>query len=386
MIKPIALLLICSLFIFSQSISYTCEDNIFDKDNLISNNRRIELCSSIKEKEYSLYLRLIPNIKAYETSDYKANDYYYNSESEDFFDKICKNKCNNSVLITVYYKARKIRITTGSNQSSKVTHDIKDEIISTMGSYLVNNDFDNAFRVAVDKVIKVNSSYFNSFTSSVTDDIFSLFDSAWIIFVIFFIIVILICIFSVPKDQEIHNHICFLNNLLSTIQTNSPRTSNIVKCTLCTKILNESVVYFSCGHIYHQSCLSTSVRIQNKIDSYCLMCDEPTGPITRDPFLNQIVNERNISNILNNFDKLYDKNDLRAYYNKNQPEVERTKIYCSRTCWIYDPFISSPITSNTSSSKSTSGGDYGSSSNNKSTSGGDYGSSSSKKSTSGGNY
>ena len=131
--------------------------------------------------------------------------------------------------------------------------------------------------------------------------------------------------------------------LKNLIQQKSPPVLSISECTLCMEVLLEPIVKFSCNHIYHFNCVNSKVRRENKIDLYCVMCDEPTAQVLNDIHaFSQLVNESNIINVIKNFDKLYEKDELRSYYNKKQNDVKYTREYCSSNCLMFDSYMTRP--------------------------------------------
>lgn len=375
----IKILLISHILSHSSQNSFSCHDSIFDSDGLLSQYTKNQLCNKVIYDNYRIILRLTSNLQAYQNQNIKGDELLYDKDSEHFLDSIVlKNHYNgdNCMLITVYHSARKIRITTGNNLSNKITHSVTDSIIDKMTEHLRRDDFNSAFTVAVDDSI---SSFTSSSFAFVTDYAESFFTYTILFIVIIVILAVVIGMCVQTKDQIIETHLTRLRDLLKTsIQQKNPPVTSITQCTLCMEVLSEPIVKFSCNHIYHFNCVNSKVRKDNKIDSYCVMCDEPTAQVSNDfNVFSQVVHEGNVINVINNFDKLYERDELRSYYNKKQDDVKYTREYCSSNCWMFDSYITRPYSPTRNSSNSASGAKY-------STSGRSY--SSSSKSTSRGSY
>lgn len=415
-------------FSFSQP-SLDCENIILDRFNYLSSHEVSSLCSRIKSKSksYDVYLRLIDD------TPYQgvAYDSYYDNDNNNFFNNSCfrMNKCSISLAITVYFKARKIRITVGSEIDKVINTYSRLNIIEEMKTSLKSLNYYQAFDICLRsierKIPSPTITYPSSSSSSSSSHSFWYYFFLLIIFCLF-ILAIYHCFFHVKQEETHNNNYNYnssynISNLTEDaihlhmerlidivkfkIKTCSPPITQIEQCLICMDLLNPNyekdeltgmtnsnifLVKFECGHHFHSSCLAS------KSINFCVMCVEITVPIPVVPSFRyyNIVSEDNIFNVIRNFHLFYSKNSLQTYNkNYNQDMVIVREVYPSYTpgmfIWIennnyngydhgYNHGYGGYDNSNTNQYvppnqyNSTTGGDYSSVDNNNFTSGGNY--------------
>lgn len=360
------LLLLLSFISIIVSIPY-CRESIYDDDQKLSLYTVSQICNEIEKSSSpaKLAIRLVSNIPGYASQ--KAEDLKYDSDSDHFYNLKCSSdqSYSSGVLITVYYLAKKIRITVGDQTNTWLNHSRRLEIISRMGSFLKNEDYESAFRTAIQEVASTNQ------TSS------SFFSNIVVIVAVILIFIVIIGACSSNHTQKVHNHFSQLDTLIKKeITTKSPPIASITDCTICMGKLSSPIIKFSCSHYFHEAC----IKDKPKLDYNCIMCDDPTSQVPTDfTEFSQLVNEKHILNVINNFDKIYDIDCLKSYYSSYSSDIKVIKDYNNIDSWVCNTIYLNPVTSTSynsgyvSSSKRThsSGGDYGDSSKT-STSGGDY--------------
>lgn len=402
-----------SKFIYSNSSEYHCLKRMLISEDIFNSYYVDKLCKYIfKINNINVFLRLIPNISRLEYSDLKGSDYEYDNDSELEAKLACtKNNisCDYTALITVYFKARKIRVSVGQNLSRNIlSSSIRRTIINKMSVYLKDKNYYNAFEEALN-IINYNSNLNidNTYSDNSDNKKINYSDEFKIFLVVFVLFIAAVIIFNNCESNKINKHYNKLTSFYKqNIKTKNPKVCSTNKCLICLNTLNKNLTKFSCNHYFHSKCINNPVCKANKLDCYCLMCDEPTA-INNDRTCDYSeyyhnITEKNVFNVLNNFDKIYSKDELKNYYINYNNESKSFRDYAyNDNSWIYDSFyeneyikhinntrryysdknINNNNTDNSSNFK-TSGGDYDNSSSNFNTNGGDY----NDGGTSGGDY
>lgn len=324
-----------------------CQSQIFDVFGKIDNSssKFKSLCNLLINKANTIFIRVTDDV-SHQGEHY---DIYFNKDNDQMFSRICKY-CSASILITVYFGPKKIRLTVGSDVDKRLSDYNKLVIMDSMKPYLKSNDYITAFISAINKI---NESVPNSYIVEHTQDNSNTSKgfSGFSIFLMLMICICCICciVFYLKKNSSqeeipnaiqhvplvetqeeyqpivIHNH---MEKLLSIVKFRirpvSPPIIQIEECPLCCELLNPNweidirnnnsnsyflIRKFTCGHHYHSQCL-----IKFNVNT-CYMCEGNFIYCNVEPSFRyfNIVSEDNIFNLLKRFDQLYPKPALVQY-------------------------------------------------------------------------
>ena len=388
------------------SIYESCRNRIFDEERLLSSYEITSLCSFIEDfntkqaygrhsTNVDFLLRIVSDLPNYNERGY---DSLYDNDNEDFTN-FQTGRLNireyNTICLTVYYNARRIRLSVGKNLSSIVDERERERVIDSMKPYLKNKEYYKAFSFALMGITsslgssfnnhhsnhhnsnrnhhsQSNHNYNNNHYSSNNENESN--KSSSFIWIVVFIIIIFFVVF-LSSSNKIHEHFKKLNDLIKTdIYKNTPPIGLTTKCLICMNELNRSDVQsitdkriecFSCGHYYHKSCIES---MSNSTDAkkYCMMCDEPTANIQtieceenlKGIALKNVVTEKNVVNIINNFNKIYGEEELKKYYSSYETQdIKIINSYSTSVWWLTNSFYI-PVRTTTSKNYKTSGVSY----------------------------
>lgn len=372
-----------------------CGGKIEDPFLLLSDNyRRAQLCTMMNKPELIL-IRLIDDVP-HVGPNY---DSIYDNNNEQFFNVKCQQlgQCRTSILITVFFQARKIRITTGSEINRVIPIYQRQVIINNMKPYLQNNNFFGAFEYAINTVVSQLPAV-HEYPHSSSSSGFGTF-----LYVLFIILIVLCCVYCLyyamtqnsnneiteVTESEIHDHFDKLMDLVKyKIRTSSPPMISIEQCLVCMKFLNPNweselnsneseshlnLKKFNCGHFFHKHCL------ENRGINKCLLCKDSTFEVPVEPCIRYYhpVSEDSIFNLINNFDLLYPRDTLKRYntvYKQDVVVIQQTYPSYPFILWVepthyygYDSCynVNQPYSnlhedySNNNYTAQTMGGDYG---------------------------
>ena len=372
-----------------------CEGHIYDTNNNLKESRLTPACNLVKQalqdRSHLILLRYQKNVNIIGSIDNSCD-----LDNEAFRKQHCDKFCANSIVISVFYEYRKIRVTTGSNATTILDFNVKNNIIKALGGELVKGYYEDGFNLAVKIAVEAIEDYYYKYPSKNTNinhrESNSCFFPTFVLIVILLIICCIIgyCITPVEKeevyietnipinqyesDQQrqeseiIHNHVnSLLNYIKDEIKHNTPPITSIDKCTICLTELNpywkqeEAIAFsnhytsivttsicnlerFSCGHFYHKDCL-----IKKGLNE-CIMCTGPVNRIQIYPsyrYFNTIT-EENIQNAIKNLEKIYDQETMKLYAHHYKQDVviirETFPTYVhTPIIWIGDPFYMPPV-------------------------------------------
>lgn len=417
--KKINLIIVLLIFISNLllcSSSFSCEKRIEIEDKALSTKQEKSICNQIIkiEKNYQVYI-YVRYVSFHDKSNtIQENEESYDNDNENYLKVKCEEneKCEDSILLTVFFNKRKIRITVGDEVKSIINNKQREKLIESMSSLLKQSKIYESLISAVNnierylskesKTRKESSFSFSSILSYILTEWSFILGLMIIIFIIISSLLFSSSSTSTEMSKVVIQHVSQLNDLYSQAQ------SQIItwQCLLCMKPLHindSNISIFSCRHVYHSTCVTIGRRSEFKIDTYCLMCDEPTGVLFNDGrFIPEdrsggkyenSINRRNLYNILYNFDKLYTNLELREAYitDKDSFNSIRTQFEI-KDGWMFDEKIVSNQYMNNEENGCSNGNGYSFSSSNRTrissdstklyTSSGDY----SKFYTSGGDY
>ena len=415
-IKLLSIVLFNILIPFSFSYenqNYFCNNKIYSDYINISNEQINNLCYEISKDDR--FILLITDRIKYD------NDYSYNNFSNYFFNSHCiynSIKCIYNVGINIYIKDEKVIIIYG-NKINEFFKSQKDDFINLIIQNLKKRELFNGILKTIN-LFKNIYPYFNSNDNNYINDNYSNYNTNYnsnsgiskldiFLFIICIIIVIYLCYLFYPKKNdrkksikekdnydEIHNHLCQLENLIKEIRKSSPPIISINKCIICMKEItfirnensinsnyhnNSNIQYiemtnlsnndndikyqinnynnqnetkdnlntrFSCQHVYHTSCLNL-----HKL-TYCLMCINSNTlnninidgkKIISNTHNNQVIDETHIKTFIQNLNLIYNQISL-TNYAKNYPTefdtFNTTLLLNLTTCWGIS--ILNPIT------------------------------------------
>lgn len=402
----------------SNTSSVICGDRILDPNMKLTTKESTELCSLLnKRNDVFMFIRLISDL---DRVSERGKDEKYNIDNENYCNIICESHgvCSNALGITVYYDARKVRVSARKSIEHIITPSFRVLMIDNMKPFLKKNDYFKAFEYPINMAIEefkyrkdgVYSEKYNSYnknsnnksniSSSSSDDDLGIFSLLVIIIII--IVLVYLCKSS-NSSNNVHNHFSKLNDMIKyDISKKTPAITSTSKCLLCMEFLNKPIeinsstiptlVMFSCGHYYHQHCIEKMVH-KNKADDHCLMCDEPTAVVNKFTNLSesnngefiQHVTEKNVVNVMDNFNNIYGDSSMKSYYKSYESsDIKVMNSYSFPIWWLthkdYIPETNTHSSSSTNYFSSstgnygTTGGDYSDNNNNNDygTSGGDY--------------
>lgn len=358
------------IFLFSLSYQYDyCNGRIYIDNNALSLKEISSLCDNILKDDR--YVILITTVSTYTTSA------SFSEKSEKFYNEHCnitKRKCEDNMAICIFLSSKEgekgtIRIISGANIKNKIDNNDRQDIINRMVPLLRQN----LYYDAIINAIKEISAYFHS---SVLLKIF-------IFFIILLVVIGVIYYFLYYRKQQrhmmlidantskeillnqisdcssnrlndsyfpdeesinnncnlIHNHICFLLNIISMIRKSSPPILSIEKCLLCMRMITGRPIQyiemnnlttlgqtpedqyvengntrFGCMHVYHSECLRKFNIGQ------CLMCKVKNDEVINNNYNSEVVDENQIKSLIVNFPKLYTIKDLTDYVNNYNSE------------------------------------------------------------------
>lgn len=415
----------------SDSDAYlNCFNRIIDPDHKLTDTEKTTLCSMMNYDHHKVFLvfRIIDDLP--NTSQRKI-DRYYDEENEDYLENLCSsindynfNKyCNKLVGVTIYYEARKIRLSVRNSLNNIIPNKYRIDVINGMIVRLQKDHIFRAFKRAND-MIREEIERFEDGAPTYSSE--SSNDYGAIFFFFVFILILLFIIYNAVgngnKKSYIHDHFNDLSKIINNdIKTKSPPITTTDKCLLCLESFNtllpkkenedptkiKSVLLYSCGHYFHQQCIKLMIKT-NGCDQFCMMCDEPTGMVKEIFSLNQVnnselsqhVDEKNILNIINNYNNIYGEQTLKDYYYNYESSDIKIMKSLDLISWVHNKEYAdycfeqrrierennhrSNSSSNKSKNFSTSGGSY--ESNNSRKSSNSFDSSSGGFTTSGGNY
>lgn len=405
---------------------YFCSGFVDDEYQRIPPLAINDICNKINMSGSLLFIRL--------TDDAPHQGYSYDSiydnDASKYLMSRCKSQrvdCSSSVLVSVYFASRKIRISVGDHVASYITHYHRLSIIDRMKGFLKMDDFGSAFNLATDEILKKLPKviHYSNETKHVYHTPHAEGNHSSGGFVFFFILICLCCVgccvyaicyqqkqeaeeHMVVTDHSIHLHMEKLLDIVRyKIKTVDPPITNIEQCVICMEELNPYwerdmsqqntnsslfISRFACGHYYHTSCLARKSLVK------CIMCTEEQGQTNVEPCYRYFntVTEENILEVIKNFSLLYPRETLITYRdNYKQDVVVIQQVYPSYSpgviVWVehdhywgggynppmyhdnhYHDYGYNEYNNNTNVI-STSGGDYGQEMNTVSTTGGGYG-------------
>lgn len=417
-----------------------CSGLIEDTYNRMASFKLDPVCHTIMNRQERILVRLTDDVPHQGTS----YDSLYDNDAVRYFNSKCAlngGKCKITILISVYFQSRKIRITVGSELENLISHSNRLYIIDLMKSSLVNELYEEAFQTATSYLVKQLPTRTYVYNNVDNDDRSHNSHGTSGGSVIFAILLVFCCfggcfwyywnnkkeeenLLDQPSDESIHIHMQKLLDINKyKIKTMSPPITSIEICVICMEHLNpfwerdmssgntNSNMFLSrffCGHYYHSSCLSA------KNIHTCLMCLETQSQVSVEPCFKyyNTVSEDNIFNVIKNFDRIYPRELLGTYRNNYKNDVviieEHYPHYCPGTVlWIepypmtimggYQPpiveqhyegntYYGNNVNDNNNYYVSNTGGDYGQPNNIVSNSGGDYGQPNNSVSNTGGDY
>jgi len=154
------------------SIYESCRNRIFDEERLLSSYEITSLCSFIEDfntkqaygrhsTNVDFLLRIVSDLPNYNERGY---DSLYDKDNEDFTN-FQTGRLNireyNTICLTVYYNARRIRLSVGKNLSSIVDERERERVIDSMKPYLKNKEYYKAFNFALKGIISSLDSSLN---------------------------------------------------------------------------------------------------------------------------------------------------------------------------------------------------------------------------------
>ena len=122
--------------------NYFCSGKIYISDPRFNVNEISQICDKISS-DY----RILINVQEKLNIDAGGSelDNYYTRDSEEFFNRQCnklkRSICEYGFLISIYTKARKVRITSGSVSKYQVTYEMRNNIINSIRKLLSQNMF-----------------------------------------------------------------------------------------------------------------------------------------------------------------------------------------------------------------------------------------------------
>jgi len=330
--------------------NYFCLGKMFVSDDDISINDINKICQRIQdENKIMILIREEIDIKG----SLSSSDYYYTKDSEEFFlkqcEKIDKNICDQGYMISIYTEAKKIRITAGKISKNVINTEQRKKIIDSGKKYLSDKKYANGVITMID-LIQSFSPYIgpSNNNTNITNNENKSSGSFWII-LIFVICPCLCCFFFIYRHyqtvgendthnhiaNEVHQHLNQLEILLTQVRSFSPPIMTIDICLICmNKIIlgnncNSNNPYsttrsdmqnnliikddlntkYSCGHVYHNSCLS-----ENKLSS-CIMCpgNMHSSIVVPNNSCFHVIDENNVQNFIRNLNLIYDRYELEEY-------------------------------------------------------------------------
>lgn len=387
----------------------SCQSQIYDSYGKIdmTNPKFTTLCNLLLNKSNTLFIRITDDV-SHQGEHY---DVYFNQDNDQMFTRICKY-CSSSILLSVYFNPKKIRLTVGSEVDKRMNNSFKNSIMDVMKPHLKANDYNTAFILAINKI---NEKVPNSYVVEHVQETHS--RGGFSGLSIFIMLMICICCIGcivcyIKKSQEeitdvqhvplvesqdeyqpilIHNHMEKLLNIVKfRIRPVSPPIIQIDECTLCCELLNPNweadyrnnntnsyflIRKFTCGHHYHSNCL-TKFNVNS-----CFMCEGNFIFTNVDPSYRyfNIVNEDNIFCLLKRFDELYPKPSLIKYRERYTNDVHYVRevypSYPTTFIWIetggyhnnnygyynqgYNNYDPPSVNPNQNYYTSTTGADYG---------------------------
>jgi len=372
------LIFIFFLFLF-QSVSlndmkdnqkfYFCSGKIFVNDYDINTNEINRICTKILYDD-----RILISIQNdLEVNGYSSDmDNYFTRDSEEFFMRQCgrisPTTCDYGFMISLYTRAKKVRITAGRISKNIITASERTKIISSAKSYLSERKYSDAIVLMTDH-LKSSSPYISDSTArydNYRDKKEESSGSSFWTIIIFVICPCLCCIFCLYRyyqtidntnntsgntADEVRQHINQLDMLLKQIRNNNPPIISIDQCLLCMNriqgnnmqnnynpystpndmqnnlIMRDDLnTRYSCGHVYHNACLHECNL------SSCIMCPGNVHSSQIVPNNNsfQVVDENHVGNLMRNIHRIYDKHELNQYASSYPNEASN---YNSSWAW-----------------------------------------------------
>ena len=389
------------LFIMLNSINskIICEGHIYDVNERLSETKLSEACNIAKNGLKNGQLIIFRYQKNVEVKNNNI-DSSCDKDNEEFRKAHCDKYCSDTIIISVFFEYKKIRITTGNNLTKKVDFQAKNKIIEALGKELKKGFPEDGFNAAA----KLTSNYIANFISkpktplphSTTKKVVKVYKNDQsssflpILISIIFLAVICVCMyFIISKQQEaevkisreayqpvsnsdeknesekIHNHVnSLLNYIKDDIKKNTPPVTSIDKCIVCVNELNPNwkqeeanaiqhgfttvvttsacnIERFSCGHFYHKKCLT------DKKLNECIMCTCNVNRVEVFPSYKyyNTISEENVQNAIKNLDKMYKKDELKLYAQNYKQDVVVIKETCPTyvhtgptMIWINEPY------------------------------------------------
>ena len=379
-------------------LNFFSDNKIYSDYNMLTVEEINKLCNKINDNNNRYSILLYNNLL---NPIYSLSDTIFTTQCEVFFNTYTKNK-NEGIALCVFITSLnfnnaqgKIRINYGYKVHDKISINEKNTIINLMGSYLKNRFYYKAFDKAIDELndnLYEGHSFFFKFFFYFLLPLFII-GGLYYYFVYnkkeennnlinnnntgtpqYEILIdndnndnnnninnnynksinnMYIPMQDYPtydeilsNDQQVYNHIKFLENILIQLKHENPQIISIDKCLICLNqiiILNNNNnlninkrqiemsnfgtpfgndnnnnsffdkinVRFACGHIFHSECL----RKYNL--GKCLICinlnDGKCSEVIENKFNTQIIDENKIKNLIINFTKIYNNNDLRNF-------------------------------------------------------------------------
>jgi hypothetical protein len=370
------LLLFIILSTFSVAFSqYFCNKKIYDPDKSLTMDQIKEICTRIKTK------KIIVSIQK------QLNGSSFYEDTRRNFSTLCGplKMCRSGVMISIYINNRKSLIYVGSKIKMRISISKRKEIMSKEKDLFAKGDYYNSILNIINSINnEVSTNYL--FTNNRNPNMrrrnvyrdsnnLSLTTILLVIFFVIFLLFLIICICVLMKkeeesekaydhgyhvrenDEDLKEHMRFLNKILYDISRTSSKSLNIDFCLLCMENFvaykdnfNTTVRRFECGHLFHYQCIYNY--------NECLLCkglpqqqftqinSQPQNSqlnqfpqqniisgsninnnIMNYPYFNSnpflyTVTEQQIINFIHNFRLIYDEEELRMYYKENTREVE----------------------------------------------------------------
>ena len=272
---------------------------------------------------------------------------------ENFFSSYClynSINCKYDFAICIYLNKGKVILTSGSISKTIVNQANRMNVINNMIIYLREGDYSTAIINAITEISKIfyqngGGRYKNQGGTVVTESR----GHSTFTFIFFLLILCCCCVgcYLLYKNQQksneeltytqiiendggnvvnydnnynqsliIHNHLNFLEKMISEIQQNDPQIKNTNLCLICMQPIINTVgtielgnTRFGCQHVYHSNCLK-----RYNINE-CLMCPEDVNSkvIIKNYYDSQVVNEENIKNLIKNLQRIYPPQQLKIY-------------------------------------------------------------------------